>query len=203
LPAPKPPRRRTISPVKVETKDGVQAMPFAKKKGRQDWRTPQWLFDGLDSIFKFDCDAAADETNHLLPVWWDDAFNEDWTGRRLWINPPFSKAKGVMYDDKTAMFLAWAKKAELAVVIFPIESCIASYFHKSPPKWLFIPNGRISFWHPDEPKKSKINFGCVLAFYGKVSVKQMKQVQKVVNVPVKKKKKVQKVIPGTIMQKHK
>jgi phage N-6-adenine-methyltransferase len=181
-------------------------MPFAKKKGRQDWRTPQWLFDGLNSIFHFTCDAAAgqekttDKPNNLLPVWWDDAFNEDWTGHRLWINPPFSSTKGLLMPEATGKFLAWAKKAELAVVIFPIEGCIAKYFHKSPPKWLFIPNGRISFWHPDEPEESKITFGSVLAFYGNVSVEQMKQVQKVVNVPVKQKKKVQKVIPGTIMQ---
>lgn len=64
---------------------------------RDCWRTPRDLFNQLNREFCFDVDAAADESNHLLPRWWgpggefEDALSVHQTDLRIWVNPPFSE----------------------------------------------------------------------------------------------------------------
>jgi phage N-6-adenine-methyltransferase len=64
---------------------------------RQQWRTPRPLFDALHGRYRFDVDAAADDTNNLLPLYWcvrhdglallDD---RDSAALRAWVNPPYN-----------------------------------------------------------------------------------------------------------------
>ncbi len=64
------------------------------------WETPPQFFAWRNGIWHFDVDAAADERNHLLPVWFgpgssdaEDALADDlnWFmfGDRFWCNPPY------------------------------------------------------------------------------------------------------------------
>lgn len=51
---------------------------------RDDWETPQELFDELDAEFRFTLDAAASENNHKCPVYFtksDNALDKNWGGR--------------------------------------------------------------------------------------------------------------------------
>lgn len=60
---------------------------------RDDWTTPLRLFDYLQRIFFFEIDGAASKENRLLTCYWseeDDALSMDWTGQRIFCNPPFS-----------------------------------------------------------------------------------------------------------------
>jgi DNA N-6-adenine-methyltransferase (Dam) len=99
------------------------------KKGvnesKQEWRTPKPLFNALHSIFHFTKDAAADDKNHLLPKphYWNDAFSEDWTGQRLFINPPFKQSI-------LERFMKWVWKAEMALILFQLKSAGTEYFHE-------------------------------------------------------------------------
>lgn len=61
------------------------------------WGTPQEFFVSLHNEFHFTIDAAADDTNHLLPRWWGpgsslgaNALEVPWKGETCWLNPPYS-----------------------------------------------------------------------------------------------------------------
>lgn len=70
------------------------------------WETPQDLFDFLNSMFKFDLDAAACRENTKCDIWLgpgstinEDSLKEEWTGK-VWLNPPYGRGIG-----------KWVKKA--------------------------------------------------------------------------------------------
>jgi site-specific DNA-methyltransferase (adenine-specific) len=77
------------------------------ESSRDDWQTPRSFFDSYDATYGFDLDAAADETNHLCPLWLgpggvhEDALSADWSSFFLdadlpvnvWMNPPYSLTK--------------------------------------------------------------------------------------------------------------
>jgi len=66
---------------------------------KDEWGTPQWLFDLLDQEFHFDCDAASTRANCLCERGFfggkDDGYNaltRDWFPwySTFWLNPPYS-----------------------------------------------------------------------------------------------------------------
>ena len=71
---------------------------FSSKK--DDWETPQWLYDELDAEFGFDLDAAANYENKKCSEYYSDdlpresnswdALNNDWYGN-VFCNPPYSR----------------------------------------------------------------------------------------------------------------
>ena len=62
---------------------------------RHDWRTPQPLFHSLDTLFRFELDAAADSENKLCQKFFSlesDALNQSWqVDGWVWVNPPYGK----------------------------------------------------------------------------------------------------------------
>lgn len=62
------------------------------------WATPQALYDQYHKFYQFTLDAAANEMNHKCEEWLgpgglvEDALTVDWTGYRVWLNPPYSQA---------------------------------------------------------------------------------------------------------------
>ena len=73
---------------------------------RQDWATPQALFDVLDREFYFALDAAASVSNTKCREFYskeDDALTQSWcvgAGEAVWLNPPYGREIG-----------KWIKKA--------------------------------------------------------------------------------------------
>jgi len=62
---------------------------------RNDWETPDDLFNKLNDEFGFTLDVCANETNKKCEVFFsesDDAFTKDWNGV-CWMNPPFKNTK--------------------------------------------------------------------------------------------------------------
>lgn len=60
---------------------------------RDDYSTPQELFDNIDEVFHFTLDAAADASNTKCENYYtvdDDALTLDWPGT-VWVNPPYGK----------------------------------------------------------------------------------------------------------------
>jgi site-specific DNA-methyltransferase (adenine-specific) len=66
---------------------------------KDEWRTPQWLFDLLDQEFHFQIDAAANPENAKCPAYFEDldavsTFSFDWHLKGAWerffLNPPYS-----------------------------------------------------------------------------------------------------------------
>lgn len=80
-----------------------------------NWRTPDWLYKALDTEFAFDCDAAADETNHLCEKWTNNVTLSIFEPPdRVFCNPPYSKIE---------LFVGAALRAScLWVFILPVRT---------------------------------------------------------------------------------
>jgi phage N-6-adenine-methyltransferase len=62
--------------------------------GKDDWGTPQKLFDLLNGEFAFECDLAATEQNTKCNVYYDDALERDWAKfKSSFLNPPYTQNK--------------------------------------------------------------------------------------------------------------
>ena len=62
---------------------------FASKK--QEWATPQDMFDSLNKVYSFDFDLAADKDNRKCEEYFsaeDNALSKEWKGN-CWLNPPY------------------------------------------------------------------------------------------------------------------
>jgi site-specific DNA-methyltransferase (adenine-specific) len=58
---------------------------------KQNWETPQQIFNFFDNIYHFQTDLAADELNHKCPHYFtekDNVLSLDWVGN-CWLNPPY------------------------------------------------------------------------------------------------------------------
>lgn len=54
---------------------------------KEEWETPQDLFDALDKEFHFTLDVAADENNHKCRLYFDkecDGLKQSWSKSALW-----------------------------------------------------------------------------------------------------------------------
>lgn len=97
--------------------------------GRDDWATPQDLFDVLDAEFRFDLDVAASPATAKCSEFFTpetDGLAQSWSGRRCFMNPPY----GAQVTPR------WLKKAHtearhgaLVVALVP-ASLGAVYFRR-------------------------------------------------------------------------
>lgn len=72
---------------------------------KQDWETPQDMFDRLNEEYRFEVDLAASEKNAKCSTYYSaeqDAMKLEWRGR-CWLNPPYGATEGKLRD--------WVKKA--------------------------------------------------------------------------------------------
>lgn len=62
---------------------------------KDDWETPDWLFDSLNKTFKFELDACANENNFKVKKYFnktDNCLLKDWSSySAVWMNPPYGK----------------------------------------------------------------------------------------------------------------
>lgn len=71
-------------------------MPFNKSlfsSNKEEYKTPQCLFELLHKEFQFTLDAAASQTNTKCSQFYareDDALAQDWPGH-VWCNPPYGR----------------------------------------------------------------------------------------------------------------
>jgi phage N-6-adenine-methyltransferase len=97
---------------------------------KQDWTTPDELFESVSSEFDFTLDAAADSINTRCSKFFtvaDDGLKQDWGEHCVWLNPPYGESGGKLSD--------WIKKAAHAaakgatvVMLIPARTN-TSWFH--------------------------------------------------------------------------
>jgi site-specific DNA-methyltransferase (adenine-specific) len=61
---------------------------------RDNWETPQKLFDELNKEFNFTIDAAADKENHKCERYYtreENGLEKSWKGERVFLNPPYGR----------------------------------------------------------------------------------------------------------------
>lgn len=86
---------------------------------KTDWTTPQPLFNAFHKRFNFTIDAAADPNNARLPRFWtkeDNALFQDWTGERIWCNPPFGREQ-IPFVEKAGL-----READISVLLLPVRT---------------------------------------------------------------------------------
>lgn len=94
-------------------------------KARQDWETPQGLFDIINEVWEyhFTFDAAASEENFKCLRWSGDSLNIPWgeegSKERVWVNPPYDLAKEFIAK-------AWEEvdegRVELVMLLLPART---------------------------------------------------------------------------------
>jgi site-specific DNA-methyltransferase (adenine-specific) len=81
------------------------------------------VFAPLHRLYHFTIDAAASAVNSRLPRYWTKEKNgllQDWTGERVWVNPPFGARELDAWTNKAR--LAVLTGCELVVMIVPVKS---------------------------------------------------------------------------------
>jgi site-specific DNA-methyltransferase (adenine-specific) len=108
------------------------------ESGRDDWETPQELFDELDREFGFTLDPCATAENAKCAKYHtpsEDGLARDWTGETVFCNPPYGRRQD-----------AWVRKCRehgagggVAVMLIPARTDTAR-FHD-----LILGNAEIRF----------------------------------------------------------
>lgn len=123
-----------------------------------NWRTPPELFDPLNDEFRFDLDAAADQTSALLPKYFgpgsvlaENALAvRDWSmhAGSIWLNPPYSRKLRLSLEP----WLQHASRQRAIVVALIPARTDTLWWHNvilpTATEVRFI-NGRVDFLHPD------------------------------------------------------
>ena len=92
-----------------------------------EWGTPSVIFSQLDAEFHFDLDPCSTHENAKCKDHYtieDDGLTKNWGGRRVFCNPPYSKAKewvAKCYEESL-------KPDTLVVMLIPARTD-TSYFH--------------------------------------------------------------------------
>lgn len=93
-------------------------------KNSDEFGTPQELWDELHKEFSFTCDAAASKENAKLPKFVTkemDAFTWNFSGQRIWCNPPYNGA-GTVRKWVQLMEASVSAGAKLAVMLVPTKT---------------------------------------------------------------------------------
>lgn len=129
-----------------------------------EWATPQWLFDELNTEFSFTLDPCATKENHKCSKFYTietDGLNQSWAGETVFMNPPYGGNTG-----------EWIKKAlnesrkGAIVACLIVSSTDRSYWHD-----LIFPfadqirfiRGRITFGEA----RSTAPFASAIVIFGK------------------------------------
>ena len=110
---------------------------------RDEWETPQWLFNILHKQYGFTYDCCASDKNSKCDVWSDDDFldyDEAFKDDVHWMNPPFSKA--------LEMFRHFFKVVGKGVAIYRCDNFETKIWQEiifPNASWVFIPNKRIAY----------------------------------------------------------
>jgi len=112
-------------------------------ESRDEWETPQWLFDRLHKqfIFTFDCCASMDNKKvEIATDKFEDCFKFQLEKETCWMNPPFSKA--------LEMFRHFFKVIPKGVAIYRCDNFETKIWQEvifPNASWVFIPNKRIAY----------------------------------------------------------
>jgi phage N-6-adenine-methyltransferase len=91
-----------------------------------EWATPQALFDELNDEFKFTLDPAASIDNAKCAKFFtleEDGLTRDWSGERVFCNPPYNRYVINKWLRKMA-----SKEANIVVALLPARTN-TSWFH--------------------------------------------------------------------------
>ena len=156
------------------------------EKIRNEWETPDWLFDILHDVFHFTVDAAANIDNYKFSKFFDveqDGLKQPWDSEIVFCNPPHSKGA----------YGAWVDKAELEFLNSGITSVLVLPFNwetggfggiRDTANYLVLPYKRIKYDPPDGLEgKSPTFYSCIAIFtWFRLSQEDIDKLSKIGNV---------------------
>lgn len=116
-------------------------------KESDEFGTPDSIWLPLHEEFQFTVDAAASKSNHLLPKYWtkdDSALEKDWSGERVFCNPPYSRGNVKDFFMK-ALLETRARDCKLAVLLIPTYTERDWFYSNSAEFEVRFIQGRIKF----------------------------------------------------------
>lgn len=110
------------------------------------WVTPKEFFEPLRKEFDLKIDSAASADNKMLPRYWsieNSAFENHWTGKRIWCNPPYGRKE----------IYKWVKQcatggASIVVALLPARTdtrWFHDFIYQKPNVEIRFVKGRIKF----------------------------------------------------------
>jgi len=115
---------------------------FSSKK--EDWETPQDLFDELNKEFHFTVDVASSDSNYKVKKHYTETENgllQNWDNEVVWCNPPYGREVN-----------KWVEKAYLSkgktVMLLPARTdtnWFHTYIYKEPTVEIRFLKGRLKF----------------------------------------------------------
>lgn len=140
----------------------------------QTWETPQYLFDQLDKVFKFDLDVCALDDSAKCKKYYtpeDDALVQDWEGV-CWMNPPYDRKLQPQFLEKAMK--ESKKKAEQVVCLIPARTDTKSWqdvIFKNGVAFCFV-KGRLKFGDAAHAAP----FPSAIVVFGQKPTKEQKEV---------------------------
>lgn len=117
---------------------------------RQDYGTPQSLFDFLDAEFKFTLDAFASSENAKCPTYFtkeQDALSQDWGEHIVFMNPEYKHLRAAIEKAHGA-----AQAGATVVALIPARTCTRAWhdhiMHANEIRFL---RGRLTFEGASQP----------------------------------------------------
>ena len=104
---------------------------------RQDWGSPQALFDRWNKEYDFTVDACATEENKKLERFWsekEDGLKQSWVSEHPFCNPPYKDTARWLAkreaDDATAVFLLPANTDTNWFHTYIVGKAVSVFFFK-------------------------------------------------------------------------
>ena len=120
---------------------------------RNDYRTPQALFDALDREFHFTLDACADADNAKCRRFFtaeDDGLAQDWSGQTVWMNPPYDNDSLARWMQK-AYAMSQGTGGTTVVALVPVRADMAWWHDYAMRGNIRFIRERLHFGLPDRP----------------------------------------------------
>ena len=118
---------------------------------KDEWRTPGYLYDTLDSVFHFTVDAAANTQNTKCARFWsiqENGLAQSWRDEIVFCNPPHTNgAYGNWVEKATDAFVSGNVTSALVLPFNAETKAFSDVWEHA--KYLLIPYKRIKYLLPD------------------------------------------------------
>ena len=114
----------------------------------EEWYTPKWIYDLLNTKYKFTLDPCATATSAKTAKYFTketDGLKQDWGGNVVFVNPPYGRT---MYDWVKKCYEESIKPNTKVVLLIPARTD-TKYFHE----YIYKPENEIRFI------KGRLKFG--------------------------------------------
>lgn len=125
--------------------------------GNNNWSTPQWFFDRLNTVFEFTLDPCADKMNHKCKRFFtaqENGLAQSWGGQTVFCNPPYGRRTKQNSGQEDWIEKCWNESNEnktTVVMLIPARTDTKSQhkfiFPKA--KYICFVKGRLKFGDKD------------------------------------------------------